>query len=60
METFAYVCPSAKERGHTTIWHLFVGEGALAIATQRSIARDILDLAGQLPEHDPLLLSCTG
>jgi hypothetical protein len=31
---------------------------ALPVATQRSIARDIIDWSGRLPEHAPLLPPC--
>jgi hypothetical protein len=31
---------------------------AISVATQRSIARDIIDRAGRLPEHAPLLPRC--
>jgi hypothetical protein len=31
---------------------------ALSVATQRSIARDIIDRSGLLPEHPPFLPPC--
>jgi hypothetical protein len=57
-QTFLIADRQADRTGVTRSFCRYALFRPLSVATQRSIARDIIDRSGRLPEHAPLLPPC--